>query len=1078
MEIMRTRCIHSGRLLAAALSALVLAATPYAQRFGGRPDPDQPPPPLHFQYMGPASAGRISAVAGVAGNTNIYYAGAASGGIWKTTDGGKTFEPVFDDQPVQAIGALAVSRSNPDVVWAGTGEAWAIRDSDIMGDGIYKSTDAGRTWTNVGLRETGRIGRILIHPTNPEVVYACALGRTTGSQEERGVFRTKDGGQTWERVLFVDPDTGCSGLAMDARDPNVMLAGTWQVVMHTWAMFSGGPGSAVYKSTDGGTTWQKLMDGLPKPPVGKIDVAIAPSDSRRMYALIQTADQGSLWRSDDAGATWRVVSWDRTLIGRAGYYVRVDVNPQNPDEVLVANSSFHRSTDGGLTFPITGGGCGDCHDIWIDPTNGDHWVATGDGGMGITRDHAKTFTNVSLPIGQMYHVAVDDRVPYWIYSNRQDDGTMRGPSNSPVPVTNVPSYAPPRPAGRGGFGRGRGGGGDDWEPGLGGCESGFTLPVPGNPDVVWASCYGNEVTRFDARVGRARSVSPWIHTLDSEPNRTKYRCHWTPPLAIDPFEAETVYYGCQVIFRTSDGGQTWSVISPDLSTQDPSRVVSSGGVIGDNLGQFYGEVVFAIAPSKIRKGLIWAGTNDGKVWYTRDGGGTWTDVTKNVGMPAWGTVSRIEPSRFDAGTAYMAVDFHLMDDRDPYIYKTTDFGQTWTRISDGLPKGHPLAYVKSVAENPNRKGMLFAGTGHAFYYSLDDGATWTPFQEGLPSAPVTWIEVEPRYHDVVVSTYGRGLYILRDITRLEQSDRMAEAAAFLFAPRPGLREPNGGSAEFLYSLKTASPERVKFEILDQSGAVIRTLDGPGRAGVSRVAWDLRHEPPVQVELRTRAPDNPHIWSEPRFKGQETRPVVHWGIQGAVRNGPLSAPGPYRVRMTTEGRTFTEAFDVLKAPQIPSSQSDLEASTRTQIRIRDDMNAAAGMINRIEAMRKQIEDELSANTGKDEIEQALHALDKRMMDVELQLLSRTMMHSDDKWYVEAYKVYMNLVWLNGVIGSGAGDVQGGADYRPTDASLEVLAMIEKDLASATAAFTTLVEKDVPAFNRASGARGVTIRTGGL
>jgi len=700
--------------------------------------------------------------------------------------------------------------------------------------------------------------------------------------------------------------------------------------------------------------------------------------------------------------------------------------------------------------------------------------------MGITRDHATTFTRVSLPIGQMYHVAVDDRVPYWIYGNRQDDGTMRGPSNSPVAVTNVPSYAPRRPAGRGGFGGGRGaGGGDRWEPRLGGCESGFTLPVPGNPDVVWASCYGNEVTRFDARLGRARSVSPWIHTLDSEPNKTKYRCHWTPPLAIDPFETETVYYGCQVIFRTSDGGQTWNVISPDLSTQDASRIVSSGGVIGDNLGQFYGEVVFAIAPSKIRKGLIWAGTNDGKVWYTRDGGATWADVTKNVGMPAWGTVSTIEPSRFDAGTAYLAVDFHLMDDRDPYIYKTTDFGETWTRISDGLPKGHPLAYVKSVAENPNRQGMLFAGTGHAFYYSLDDGASWTQFKEGLPAAPVTWIEIEPRYHDVVVSTYGRGLYMLRDITRLEQSDLVTDLdAAFLYAPRPGFREPNGGSAEFLYSLKTASPERVKVEILDQSDTVVRTLGGSGRAGVSRVVWDLRYEPPVQVELRTRAPDNPHIWDEPRFKGHETRPVVHWGIQGAVRNGPLAAPGSYRVRMTVAGRTFTETFDVLKAPQIPSSQSDLEASTRTQIRLRDDMNAAAGMINRIEVMRKQIEDQLATNTGNDEIEQALGALDTRMMDVEVQLLSRTMMHSDDKWYVEAYKVYMNLVWLNGVVGTGAGDVQGGADYRPTDASLEVLAMIEKDLASAKADFTTLIDKDVPAFNRAHGARGVTIKTGGF
>ncbi len=1073
------RSSHSWRvnLFLGALAATLMAAAPLAQR-PGRPAQDEPPAPLHFEYMGPPSAGRIASVTGVPGDTTTYYAGAASGGVWKTSDGGKTFEPVFDQEPVQAIGALAVAPSDPNIVWAGTGEAWAIRDSDIMGDGIYKSTDAGKTWSHMGLEETGRIGKILVNPTNPNVVFACALGRTTGPQQERGVYRTSDGGKTWQRVLFVDENTGCSGLAMDAKDPNVLLAGTWQVVMHTWAMFSGGPASGVYRSRDGGTTWTKLENGLPKPPVGKIDVAIAPTDSRRMYALVQTANQGSVWRSDDGGDRWRVVSWDRTLIGRAGYYIRIEVSPANPDEVLVANSSFHRSTDGGLTFPHNDRGCGDCHDIWMDPKNPDHWVTTGDGGMGITTDHAKTFTRVSLPIGQMYHVALDERVPYWIYSNRQDDGTMRGRSDSPVPVDNVPSYAPPRPSG-GFFGFGGRRRGVDWDQGLGGCESGFTIPVPHNPDIVWASCYGNEITRYDAREGVARSVSPWIHTLDSEPNKTKYHCHWTPPMALDPFDAETVYYGCQVIFKTSDEGQTWSVISPDLSTQDPSRVVSSGGIIGDNLGQFYGEVVFAIAPSKIRKGLIWAGTNDGKVWYTKDGGDTWADVTKNItGLPAWGTISKIEPSPFDAGTAYVAVDLHLMDDRDPYIFKTTDFGQTWTKISDGLPQHHPLAYVKSIAENPNRKGMLFAGTGHGFYYSMDDGATWTPFQAGLPAAPVTWIEVEPRYHDVVVSTYGRGLWIMRDITRLEQQDQVDKAApAFLYEPRPGFRQPREGSAEFLYSLATASSERVKIEILDQGGAVIRTLDGPGRTGLNRATWDLRYDPPTQVELRTTPPDNPHIWDEPRFKGHDTRPIVHWGIQGAMRAGPLATPGPYTVRLTVGGQSYARPFDVLKDPAIKASASDLDASTRVQVRVRDDMNAAAGMANRIEVMRKQIEDELKANAGRDEAEQALRALDTKMLDVELQLVSRTDLHSDDKWYVEAYKIYMNLVWLNGVVGTGAGDVQGGADDRPTDASVQVLQMIEKDLAAAQAGFDTLVQTAVPAFNKANARLAITIPGGG-
>jgi photosystem II stability/assembly factor-like uncharacterized protein len=1072
-----------------ALAALLLACCPGAslalgmQRGGGGQGPVQEPvpEPLKFQYMGPQSAGRISAVTGIPGDTTTYYAGAASGGVWKSTDGAKTFIPVFDDQPVQAIGALAVTPSDPKIVWAGTGEAWAIRDADVQGDGIYKSTDAGATWKNMGLADTGRIGRILVHPKNPNLVYACALGRATGPQQERGVYRTTDGGASWQRVLFVNPDTGCSGISMDANDPNVLLAGTWQVVMHTYAMFSGGEGSGLYLTRDGGTTWKKLEHpGLPKSPVGKIDVAIAPSDPRRMYALIQTNAQGSLWRSDDSGAAWRVVSWDRTLIGRAGYYIRIEVNPANPDEVLIANSSFHRSTDGGLTFPISGGGCGDCHDIWIDPRNPDHWIATGDSGMGITTNHGQSFTSVSLPIGQMYHVAIDTQVPYWIYSNRQDDGTMRGPSNSPVPVSNVPTpaYMAPAPAGgRGGRGGGGGGGGADfaggrgggstWQANIGGCESGFTIPDPTNPDIIWASCYGGQVTRFDNRLGRARSVSPWIHSLDSEPNKLKYRAHWTPPLAIDPFDHNTVYYGTQYILKTSNEGQTWSEFSPDLSTKDPSRVVSSGGIIGDNLGQFYGEVVFAIAPSKIQRGLIWAGTNDGLIWNTRDAGKTWNNVTKNVpGLPAWGTIRQISPSRFDAGTAYVAVDFHLMDNRQPFIFKTTDFGLTWKKIIGDLPTGHPLDYVLTVVENSNRKGMLFAGTGHAFYYSMDDGGHWTQFKQGLPASPVTWIEIAELAHDVVISTYGRGLFILRDLTTLEQADQVKpEAPAFLYKPRTGVRQSRSGRVEFMYSLKSASPSPVTLEILDAGGAVIRTLQAAGRAGMNRASWDLRYEPPAQVALRTTPPDNPFIWDEPRFRSRDTRPINHWGIQGPQRAGAMAAPGKFSVRMIVNGTPYTQPFEIVKDLAIPATAEDVQANTAMQIRMVRDINTTVEMINRVEIIRKQIEDLLKANKGKTDLENPLKELDKKILDVELLMLSRTEMHSDDKWYVEAYKIYLNLLWQYGEVGFGAGDVAGGAEYRPTDASIAVLDMIEKEIVNAKAGFTRIIEKELPAFNQA-------------
>jgi hypothetical protein len=472
--------------------------------------------------------------------------------------------------------------------------------------------------------------------------------------------------------------------------------------------------------------------------------------------------------------------------------------------------------------------------------------------------------------------------------------------------------------------------------------------------------------------------------------------------------------------------------------------------------------------SDVERGLIWAGTNDGKVWYTRDGGAKWNDVSKNItGMPAWGVVSKIEPSHFDPATAYVVVDLHLMDNRAPFIYKTTDFGQTWKKISDSLPAAHPLAYAMSVAENPNRRGMLFAGTGHGFYYSLDDGARWTQFKDGLPAAPVTWIVVPKLWHDVVVSTYGRGLFILSDITTLEQSDKVqTDAAVHVYDPRPAFRQARSGRAELLYTAKAAPAGTVRAEILDVNGAVIRTIESPGRAGLNRIVWDLRYDPPTQVAFRTTPPDNPHIWEEPRFKGKDTRPVVHWGIEGAQVTGPIVTPGKYGVRVRIDGQTYTRAFDVYKDPSIAAGDADLMASTAMQIRIRDDMSASADMVNNLEILRKRIEDDLKANAGKPEVERALRDIDQKLLAVELRLVSRTEMHSDDKWYVESYKVYQNLIWLNGVVNSGAGDVAGGADERPTDAAIGVLDGLSKELNAARAEYRSLMDRDVPTFNRAA------------
>jgi photosystem II stability/assembly factor-like uncharacterized protein len=1071
------------------LSFTLMPGTAVAQRGGagrGGPQVAQPVAEPRFEYVGPMNSGRIAAAAAVAGKPGVYYAGAASGGVWKSSDGGLTWKPTFDDQTSQAIGALAVSQSNPDIVWAGTGEAWAIRDMDMMGDGIYKSTDAGETWTSMGLVETGRIGTIVIHPSNPDIVLACALGRATGPQKERGVYRSENGGRTWQQVLFVNENTGCSGLQMSQQDPNVVLAGTWEVELQTHVMYSGGAGSGIHISRDGGKTFTKIAHpGLPRAPYGKTDVAIAPSDGARMYALIQTgADgvkgqksdaQGSLWRSDDGGKTWSNVSWDRRLIGRAGYYIRVRVAPDNPDHLLVANSTLWRSRDGGKIWVNGGPGCGDCHDVWWDPnpSMAGHYIVTGDGGMGIFGSPANPAGNTSvlLPIGQMYRVTVDQRSPYWVYSDRQDNGSMRISSDRPIVPDNVPSYKPAAPpvatGGRGGRGGGRGGApAGPAQEAMPSCESGYTYPEPNNHRFVWGTCYASHVATFDENSGLRRSVSPWMHTLDSDPVGLKYRCHWSPPLAIDWFD-NSVYFGCQVVFRTRNRGQTWDVISPDLSTADPSRILFSGGVVGDNLGQFYGAVISAIAPSRTEQGVVWAGTNDGKVWISRDAGKNWIDLTKNVNMPPWGIVRRIDASHFDPATAYMAVDYHLVDDRDPYLYKTADFGRTWTRIDGGLPKGHPLDYTLSVAENPHRRGMIFAGTGHAFFYSRDDGKTWMQFKTGLPAAPVNWIEVPKNAPEVAIATYGRGLYILRNVWRLEQDDRIdTDAELRLFQPRPATFSAAGAGAQFVFALKSAPASPVVLEVLDGAGAIVSREEVQARAGMNQASWNLRYPASEQPVLRSIPPDNPYIWDAGRWEGRQ-RPVTHWGL-GAQRWQPTAAPGKYVVRMTYNGRQYSQPFEVWRDVTLPSTSEDLAASSQLQRDVVGAINQVVDRINRIEIMRMQVEDLRKQHASSKPLSTALAAIYKRMYDTELHYLSRTEMHSDDKWYVEKYRLYMNLVWLLAEIGGAGGDVMGGLGYRPTDASVALFKELRAQVDAAQKDFDALMA-EVASFNKANTGR---------
>src|SRR6266480_8132534 len=726
---------------------------------------------LRFRFVGP-EGNRASAITGEPGNPLVVYVGAASGGIWKTEDGGMQWRPVFDSEPAQAIGALAVAPSAHNVVWAGTGETFIIRSLTAIGNGVYKSTDAGRSWSHMGLDSTGRVGRIVIHPTNPDIVFVCALGRAFGPSPDRGVYRTTDGGKTWNRVLSVDPNTGCADLAMDPGDPNVLFAAMWQLEIKTWNLKSGGPGSGLWVTRDGGATWKRLAGhGLPEAnhPVGKIAVAVAPSDPNRVYALMEDTDP-SLDRSDDAGATWRLVSRNHDMAERAPYYVRFAVSPDDPDRLYFVTVRFSVSLDGGASLARSGFGAGgDNHDIWVDPLNADRYLIAHDGGASMTLNRGKSYTRVVLPIAQMYHVFTDTKVPYNLYGNRQDDGSYRMPS---IGLS-------------GGISEGL------WQA-IGGCESGFGVPDTVDNATVWSGCYDGGLEVYDVRTGHARNVRVWPEAgYGWRPADLKYRWNWTFPIMISPHDHRRVYVGSQYVHLTTDGGASWKVVSPDLTRNDTSHQQSSGGVTTDNLMTFDGATLFALAESPVQAGVIWAGSNDGLVHVTRDGATTWTDVTGTLPKLApWGKISNFEPSRFDAGTAYISVDLHELDDLDPYIFKTTDFGRSWKRISEGLPRS-PLGFVHVVREDLERRGMLFAGTESGVYVTLDDGGHWAPLQANLPHAPISWITLQPHFHDLVVATYGRGIWILDDISPLEDPALTGAPAltgrAMLFAPRPAFR---------------------------------------------------------------------------------------------------------------------------------------------------------------------------------------------------------------------------------------------------------------------------------------------------
>jgi photosystem II stability/assembly factor-like uncharacterized protein len=1023
---------------------------------------------LRYRHIGPIG-NRLTSVVGIPGQPNIYYVGAASGGIWKTIDGGVHWDPIFDSQPVSSIGALAIAPSNPNIVWAGTGEPW-IRSHISVGQGVYKSTDAGKTWTLMGLEKTGRISRVVIDPKNPDIVLVGALGHAYGPQPERGVFRTTDGGKTWQRVLFTDENSGCAHLEMDQNDPKILFAGMWPLEIRTWGRVSGGPGSGLFKSTDGGVTWKRLSgNGLPTRMTGKIVPAIAPTNSKRIYALIETGDgvpldgketdRGKLWRSDDGGDTWRLISFDRNLGGRTHYYFRMAVAPDNENETYYLTAGFAKSTDGGENARMMLQGAspgGDNHDIWIDPTNANRMAVANDGGVSISTTRGQTWYRIQLPIAQMYHVTVDNRIPYYVYGNEQDDPSYRGPSRSGGGGF---SGSIPRSA---------------WHP-VGGGESGWATPDPVDPNIIWSSASGSGsiggiVERYDLRNGQIRRVEVWPDQTNGSPAADlKYRFVWTFPLTISPHDHKKLYVGSQHVHQTTDDGQTWQVISPDLTTNDKSKQGFSGGLTGDNIGVEYFSVIFAIAESPKEKGLIWAGTNDGLVQLTRDGGKNWTNVTKNIpDLPKWGTVSNIEPSRYAAGTAYIAVDFHQVNNRDPFIYKTKDFGKTWKLITNGIPHSM-LSYAHCVREDPVRQGLLYVGTENGLYVSFDDGENWEPLQSNLPPAPVYWMVVQEHFNDLVVGTYGRGFWILDDLTPVQQMNQtVRDSSVHLFPPRPTYRfrqgtvpvtmsdDPSAGQnppygAAISYYLKSAPSGEVRIRIQDAGGQTVRTLPpGSKNVGLNRVYWNLEGDASTEVRMRTSPEFAPEIKVGP--DGTRNAP-------GAARLSILMPPGTYTVKLSAGGQELSQPLIVKKDPNSGGTEADISTQTEMMIDLRKDLDSGARMVNQIELIRSQLEQlvaTLATTSNSTSVKSAADSLDKKLIEIEENLIQRKLTGQGQDTVRYPPKLLAKIGYLAGGLASG--------DFGPTKQQREVHALFKQQLAGLRKRLDDVLNQDLTALNK--------------
>jgi len=902
-----------------------------------------------WRNIGPDRGGRSIASSGVKGRPNEAYFGATGGGLWKTTDGGDTWASVTDGQIRSAsVGAVAVSESRPDLVFIGMGET-AIRGNIMPGDGVYRSTDAGKTWAHVGFGESHGISKIRIHPTNADIVFVASFGKYSVPSAERGVFKSTDGGTTWRKVLFRDDRTGAIDIAFDRANPNVMYAAMWEAYRKEYQMSSGGPGSGLFKSTDGGETWVEITrnPGLPAGMIGRIGVATTAANSKRVYALVEN-DSGGLFKSDDAGATWTAMNYSRSIRQRAFYYTHVFADQKNADVVYAQNTSIFRSTDAGKTLTtIDNGSHGDWHDLWIDPEDPAHLVAANDGGGAVSTNTGGKWTAQDFPTEQFYHVITTAHLPFHVCGSQQDNSTLCTPydwnlgaftaANTPRTDTDT---GPRRPAGD------IAAGGMSVSYVAGGGEPGYIAPDPMNPDLFYSGTNnGAYLDKFNRRLNSSREVNPYPWFYSGEPSKAiRERWQWTYPIIFSPIDRKSLYVSSQRLWRTMDGGKTWKALSGDLTRHDPMTQEKSGGPItGDMNGpEVYG-TIFSVAPSKRDINVIWTGSDDGLVHVTRNGGATWANITP-PDMPDFGRVSQIDASNFSAGTAYMSVRKPLLNDFSPYIFRTTDFGKTWTKIVAGI---RPDAYVHTVREDPTRKGLLYAGTQHGVYLSYDDGASWQSLMLNMPDVPVADLVVEA--NELVIATHGRGFWVLDNIAPLRQATPTALASdAHVFAPPVGFR--SGAGLTISYLLKN-TPARAQLEILDSAGAVVRTIEpdtaaaGPARAGGRRRSGE--------ATLPNKPGLNRFVW-DLRAQGITTFPgMIFWGGGTA---GPAVPPGRYTARLTVDNRVVSAPLVVKRNPWITDvTDADLRAQYAFGRRVRDKATEANQQVIAIRRVKAQLAD---------------------------------------------------------------------------------------------------------------------------